>query len=144
MAQRLACHAPERFAAFASVAAGGYAAMAVECGEQTPVSILYIHGTEDTRVPWQGLGVEDADGNRQLVAMPVIDSLEFWTRRNHCGPQVKAEALPRQGGSPGTSVQFLTATDCEAVPRSACTPLPGAATTGPAARASYHRRPRAG
>jgi len=114
MAQRLACVAPGRVAAVASVAAGGFAAMPESCDTNWPVSVLYIHGTADTKVPWQGLGVEDAAGNRQLVTMGITNSLEFWSRRNGCSREVSARTLPRKGQSPGTSVQFLTAVDCEA------------------------------
>lgn len=113
MAQRLACYAPGKFAAFASVAAGGFAAMPAACRTTAPVSALYIHGTADRKVPWHGLGVEDADGKRQLVAMSITDTLKFWSRRNRCGPQVRVRTLPAAGGSPGTSVQFLTASECE-------------------------------
>jgi len=114
MAQRLACRAADRFAAFASVAAAGFASMPSGCAGRAAVSILYIHGTADARVPWRGLQVERSDGRRELVAMPVLATLEFWSRRSGCGKEIKAQALPRRGGSPGTSVQFLTATECEA------------------------------
>ena len=114
MAQRLACYAPERFAGFASVAAGGYGAMALDCKEYSPVNILYIHGTEDALVPWQGLQIENANGNQELVAMSITDSLKFWSRRNHCGQDVLRQQLPQGGDSPGTSVQFLTARECRA------------------------------
>lgn len=114
MAQRLACYAPERFSGFASVGAGGYGAMLVECKEYLPVNILYIHGTDDAIVPWQGHWIEDMRGNRQLVAMSIKDSLKFWSRRNHCRPEITGEELPQTGDSPGTSVRFLTARECEA------------------------------
>jgi len=38
MAQRLACYAPGKFAAFASVAAGGYADMPIECASKGPIN----------------------------------------------------------------------------------------------------------
>lgn len=112
MAQRLACYAPGRFAGFASVAAGGYGAMPVECKTGSPVNMLYIHGTADQKVPWKGLGIQDESGNRQLVTMSITDSLKFWSSRNHCGAEVTtSEILPR-GQSPGTHVKVLATSEC--------------------------------
>lgn len=113
MTQRLACYAPRRFAAFASVAASGYAAMPLHCEDYHPVNMLYIHGTADSHVPWEGLGVEGADGTRQLVTMSVKSSLQFWSKRDRCGPGVSTRELPRKGDSPGTLVRILTANGCE-------------------------------
>ena len=112
MAQRLACYAPDRFAAFASVAAGGYGAMPVECRNGTSVNMLYIHGTADEKVPWMGLAVEDGNGNRQLVTMSISDSLKFWSNRNHCEAEVAVREIPPAGQSPGTRVKVLTAREC--------------------------------
>lgn len=112
MAQRLACYAPSTFAAFASVAAGGYGAMPRACKDHRPVNMLYIHGTEDDRVPWQGLRVAGPDGEPQQVTLSLADSLKFWSRRNRCGAAVAARELVPGGESPGTSVRFLTAEEC--------------------------------
>lgn len=112
MAQRLACHAPSRFAAFASVAAGGYGAMPRACKDYRPVNMLYIHGTEDKRVPWQGVRIAGSDGKPQEVTLSIADSVKFWSRRNQCGPEVAVRELKPTGGSPGTSVRVLTARQC--------------------------------
>ena len=113
MVQRLACYAPDVFAGFASVAAGGYAAMPVECKSDPPVNMLYMHGTADEKVPWQGLGVKDADGNQQLVTMSVMNSVKFWAARNRCGPGVGSKELLPGGNSPGTHVKIFTSSECE-------------------------------
>ena len=112
MAQRLACYAPKQFAAFASVAAGGYAAMPLECDNNGPVNMLYIHGTADEKVPWKGLGIVDADGNQQLVTMSIADSVKFWANRNQCSPNVDTSEIPVKGDSPGTRVKVLSSSDC--------------------------------
>lgn len=112
MTQRLACYAPDKFAAFASVAAGGYAAMPVECVNQGPVNMLYMHGTADKKVPWQGLGVTDGDGNQQLVTMSIMNSVKFWARRNQCSPAVASKEIPPKGDPPATRVKILSSTDC--------------------------------
>jgi polyhydroxybutyrate depolymerase len=112
MAQRLACYAPDKFAAFASVAAGGYAAMPIECVNNGPVNMLYIHGTADEKVPWKGLAVTDGNGNQQLVTMSITNSVKFWANRNQCSLDVVSKDLPRKGNSPGTRVKTLSSDDC--------------------------------
>lgn len=112
MAQRLACYAPSKFAAIASVAAGGYGAMPRTCEDDEPVNMLYIHGTEDQLVPWDGLRITGPDGQPQQVTMSLTDSLKFWSGRDGCGPEVSVRELEPGGESPGTSVRFLTANEC--------------------------------
>jgi polyhydroxybutyrate depolymerase len=113
MAQRMACYAPSQFAAFASVAAGGYGAMPRRCKSYRPVNILYIQGTEDSLVPWRGLRINGQDGQPQQVTMSITDSLKFWSQRNRCAAEVVDRELVQQGNSPGTSVRVLSARDCE-------------------------------
>ena len=112
MAQRLACYAPDKFAAFASVAAGGYGAMPIECVNKGPVNMLYMHGTADTKVPWKGLTVTDGDGNQQLVTMSITGSVKFWADRDQCSPDVVSEDIPPKGSSPGTRVKIFSSNNC--------------------------------
>jgi len=112
MAQRLACYAPEIFAAFASVAAGGYAHMDTACKQGQPVSMLYIHGTSDSKVPWNGLTLKDSQGNQQAVTMPIAESLKFWSIRNQCGTTVNKVEIIESGRSPGTQVRRFQSTEC--------------------------------
>jgi polyhydroxybutyrate depolymerase len=112
MTQRLACYAPGKFTAFASVAAGGYAAMPIECVNRGPVNMLYIHGTADEKVPWEGLAVTDGDGSQQLVTISITNSVKFWANRNQCSPDVVSKNLPPKGNSPGTRVKILSSNDC--------------------------------
>lgn len=96
MAQRLACYAPDKFAAFASVAAGGYAAMPIECTNKGPVNMLYMHGTADKKVPWKSLAVTDDDGNQQLVTMSITDSVKFWPGVINVAPMWSARNYHRR------------------------------------------------
>lgn len=112
MAQRLACYAPERFAGFASVAAGGYAAMPLDCENRFPVNMLYLHGTADTKVPWRGLSVKDATGDLQAVTMSITNSVKFWAERNQCSPEVTSKEILSKGNSPGTRVRILSSNNC--------------------------------
>lgn len=112
MAQRLACVAENRFAAFASVAASGFAAMPDSCGGHASIDALYLHGTADSLVPWEGLGVRDTRGNQQQVTLSLTDSLKFWAGYNHCNSNVGVEEVPTTGRSPGTRVKILSAQGC--------------------------------
>jgi polyhydroxybutyrate depolymerase len=112
MAQRLACYAPGKFTAFASVAAGGYAYMSEDCVSNGPVNMLYIHGTADEKVPWGGLAVTDNNGNQQPVTLSLTSSVKFWAERDQCSPDVVSKEIPSTGKSPGTRVRVLSSTDC--------------------------------
>ena len=112
MAQRLACERNSEFAAFASVAATGYGAMPATCGAHGPVDALYLHGTHDSLVPWQGRQVVAADGESQQVTMSITDSMKFWSDLNRCDPQVEVRDLPSSGRSPKTRVRVYTSASC--------------------------------
>jgi polyhydroxybutyrate depolymerase len=114
MAQRLACEQNSEFAAFASVAATGYGAMPATCGARGPVDALYLHGTLDSLVPWQGRRVVGADGESQQVTMSITDSMKFWSDLNRCDPQVEVRDLPRSGRSPQTRVRVYESASCAA------------------------------
>lgn len=112
MAQRLACDERNAFAAFAAIASGGYAAMPAHCANTAPVDALYVHGTSDRSVPWQGLSVEDEAGNRQRVTLSIAESVRFWVERNACDAEANAYDLPPAGQSPGTRVKVVSSKDC--------------------------------
>ncbi len=86
--------------------------MPVDCKNSTPVNILCMHGTADSKVPWNGLGIEDANGNQQRVTMSIVNSVKFLTSRNQCSPTVNAREIPSQGNSPGTYVRVFSAKKC--------------------------------
>lgn len=58
MADLLACQLSASFAAFASIA-GGYSALP-RCQPTNPVSVIEVHGTADTVVPYDGLPPDGA------------------------------------------------------------------------------------
>jgi polyhydroxybutyrate depolymerase len=103
MTQRLACDAPERFAAFASVSAAGFGGMPELCQTPSPLSILLMHGTLDAVIPWQGL----VRGNGFMLA-PVTDTLAFWSQYVGCEKEVTDTVLAQKGQSPDTSVTLFS------------------------------------
>ena len=112
MTQRLACYAPDEFAGFASVAAGGFAEMPSVCQDGAPINMLIMHGTADSKIPWRGIGIQDSQGNRQLVTLSIANTMKYWTVHNRCGPDVADQAIVQGGNSPGTEVKIYTSSEC--------------------------------
>ncbi len=112
MTQRLACNPANIFAAFASVAASGYSAMPPNCKNSNPVNILYLHGTEDRLVPWQGLAIKDGTGSQQQVTMSMTETLKFWSDHNGCSANVSSKSIPPKEGSSQTRVSIFSASQC--------------------------------
>ncbi|MEA2266273.1 MAG: polyhydroxybutyrate depolymerase [Solirubrobacteraceae bacterium] len=76
MAARVGCELSSRIAALVLVA-GGYRSLP-PCRADRPLSVLEIHGTSDTSVPYHGQG-QGYDG----AVLPYISG---WAARDHCGP----------------------------------------------------------
>ncbi len=103
MTQRLACDASERFAAFASVSAAGFGGMLKLCQTPSPLSFLFIHGTADVVIPWQGL----VRGNSYMLA-PVTDTLAFWSKYAGCEGEISDTALNKKNPDAATSVTLFS------------------------------------
>lgn len=80
LAHRVACEAPEVFAAIAPVAGG---IMVESCPSKTPVSALLIQGRLDKNIPWEGGAF---DGTQRPSMAEVVQSL---ATRGQCGTEVK-------------------------------------------------------
>ena len=110
MVQRLACDAADVFAGFASVAATGFLGMENVCGEKQPVDMLFIHGTHDNNILWNGRTTM-VQGREIYTIYPIADTIDFWADYIGCGTQADTEDLPQLGNSPETQVRVLTV-DC--------------------------------
>ena len=111
MAERLACSAPERYAAFAVVAAAGFGGMERVCPGREPVRILFIHGTFDRNIPFNGLA-RQVMGRSVRILLSVPDTLAFWAERGGCGSDIQAEKLPSLRRVPETEVHTFTFAGC--------------------------------
>ncbi len=87
MAAALACQLSDRFAAFASIA-GGYSALPA-CQPANPVSLVEVHGTADTVVPYKGRPPDGAGAVQPWLAA--------WRERDGCpgGPPTVERIAPR-------------------------------------------------
>ena len=92
MSHRYACDRAARVAAIASQA-GAMWADAGRCRPSEPVAVLQLHGTEDTMVPYAGLGPRGGPGgpSQPSARQTVLD----WVGFDGCRPQVDATAPAR-------------------------------------------------
>lgn len=108
MAQRIACETPDRFAAFASVAAAAFGGMLDVCLERGThtAPMLLIHGSQDNNIPWGGLSA--TRGERTVyVTYPLPETFAYWAEFNSCEAKAEVTELPELGESPGTRVRVL-------------------------------------
>ncbi|HEU0221234.1 MAG TPA: alpha/beta fold hydrolase, partial [Paracoccaceae bacterium] len=108
MVWRLACDAPEAFAAFAPVAGTFWRPMPERCAE--PVRLLHTHGWTDTMVPFEGRPIPDTP----MVQGDVFEALALIRRASGCpndGPDgfdTRGELQIRRwsGCAPGADIAF--------------------------------------
>lgn len=108
MTLRLACEAPDRFAAFAPIIAPAPAAMRSGCRPSRPLPMLIVNGTADRLVPYSGAGTRAWD-DRAMMAAP--DHAAFWAARNGCGEPRRAE-LPDLDPNDGSTVERVSYAGC--------------------------------
>ena len=86
MSYRLACET-ELYAAIAPVAG----TVATACDDPAPVSVLHIHGLEDSKVRMDG---EPGDGIGNADGMPVVAAVDAFRSAGGCEEPVVTEAPP--------------------------------------------------
>jgi polyhydroxybutyrate depolymerase len=84
----LICQRADLFAACAIVSATIGAFMAQICRPSRPVSVMMIHGTEDSLVPFAG------GGRRRQVLLSVPDTARHWARVADCADGPVVSYLP--------------------------------------------------
>jgi polyhydroxybutyrate depolymerase len=101
MSYRLACEAPDRLAAIASVTGSMTTGVLSECSPSRPVPVMQIHGTEDATVPYGG----------SLASASIPDVVDFWVANNDCPTEPALFDFPDLA-SEGCSVQQVRYFPC--------------------------------
>ncbi|MBU1671663.1 MAG: prolyl oligopeptidase family serine peptidase [Actinobacteria bacterium] len=103
MSFRLACDAPDVFAAVAPVAALMSVPLVESNRSTTPVSLLLMNGTGDPLVPWEGGQIGGALGDRG-EGISTQASIEYWVALDGCATTPQAARLPDMDPGDGTTV----------------------------------------
>lgn len=117
MAQRMICEHPERFAGLGSVASSLRFGLEANCpAAPKAMTKVFMHGTEDEVVLYQGLPYRDdivVNGqttNNALIAYRSAPSTaQFWASRNGCAGPLNATPIPGRlpTDGDGTTVDYL-------------------------------------
>lgn len=111
MTYRLACAAPEHFAAFASVSSATSSQLQAACPSAVPVRMLIMSGTDDPILPYAGGEVSVGQVDRgTIISAP--ETVAFWVERNGCQPAPTEIALPDTARRDGTRVYLTTYEQC--------------------------------
>ncbi|NDJ35407.1 MAG: prolyl oligopeptidase family serine peptidase [Chloroflexi bacterium] len=106
MSQRLACEAPDRFAAVASVAATFQADFS--CDPARPTPVLFILGTDDPLVPYEG---GEVAGERGAI-FSAEESVTRWAAINGCGDTPPVTTTIPDAAADGTTAEVTTIGPC--------------------------------
>lgn len=108
MTQRVACEAPDHFAAFVAVGSGLRPEFTDVCAETQPAPMMLIHGTNDISVRWAG-SVSAID----TPSLSVPYTVGFWAQRNGCAADYEFEMIPNAEEVDITRVFRYEFADCE-------------------------------
>lgn len=109
---RLACELSDRIAAIAPVAAPMGEVLSQRCSPTKPMPVLFIHGTEDPLVPWEGGDVGGFLGKRGR-ALSVSETVSFWVKHNGCRETPKVTYEPDRDPNDGTRVRKDEYNECK-------------------------------
>jgi len=112
MTLRVACLAPNTFAAYAVVSAALHTVIEQRCNRGA-APILLMHGDNDPSIPYAGAALRDNNGRRVPVMLSVPDTARFLMRRNHCNTEGVVTTAPERGQSAGTTAQKFEPSGCD-------------------------------
>lgn len=115
LAHRLACET-DRFAAVAAVSGYMSTSIARSCSNRKPVSVLVLHGTDDSTVPY---GVQ------------LTRTIAHWLTHNECAEPGETVHLPDVDPSDGTRVSVEAHARCRAGAEVALVTIAGGGHTWP-------------
>ncbi len=109
MSQRLACEKADRFAGIAIVTSQFTSQLIAKCRPSRRLAVLYLNGTEDPLVPYDGGTIAPQWGGRGTATDQTI---EFWRRHNRCERSAKRTLLGDLDDGDGTRIEQLDWPDC--------------------------------
>jgi polyhydroxybutyrate depolymerase len=92
---QLACQLSSKIAAVASVGGSMTPETYAACHVQHPVPVLFIHGTADSTVPYEGISWSE----------PLPFAISYWVNTDHCNPDVTITMLPDLDATDGSTVE---------------------------------------
>lgn len=111
MALRLACEAADKIAGIATVAANLPARMEHRCRPAKPVSVLMIHGTNDTMVPFRGGDVRS--GLKRLGrVLGTEETAAFFAQHDGCALSAVPTPVPNRSTEDTTEATRLEYPGC--------------------------------
>jgi len=105
MVERMACEYPELFAAYAVIMATAPANYREECKPSRPVPIMFIHGTADSVIAWNGFWTPVG------ATLSAPDSADLYARLNGCAAS-DLISIPDREPLDATSVSVQRWTQC--------------------------------
>ncbi|WP_051356969.1 alpha/beta hydrolase family esterase [Azorhizobium doebereinerae] len=107
MVERMACEHADLYAAFSVIMATAPANYREQCRPSRPVPIMFIHGTADPVIAWDGFWTPMG------ATLSAPDSAELYASLNGCASS-EAESLPDLDRIDGTSVTLRRWSGCAA------------------------------
>lgn len=111
MAIRLACEAADTFAGIVTVAASMPDRMEHRCRPSKPVSVLMIHGSNDTMIPFRGGGVR-AGLKRMGAVISTEATVEFFAQHNGCALTATPTRVPNRSPDDSTETTRREFPEC--------------------------------
>lgn len=106
MVERMACEAPQLFAAFSAIMATAPANAREDCRPGRAVPILFIHGTADSVIAYDGFWTPLG------ATLSAPDSAALFARLNDCPAPPVRRSLPDLDRTDGTTVREAAWEDC--------------------------------
>lgn len=106
MSYQMGCLYPQHFAAIGSVAAPMSNAFIETCSE-TPVSLMFIHGTHDPILTW-----EPAFRGGRMVGLGAENTVAFWGDHNGCEGTTEPQPIADSDPDDESTVFLLHIDDC--------------------------------
>ena len=110
MSQRLLCDASDRFTAGVIVTAAMTTFLHETCHPSEPVAIMYINGTDDPAVPYDGGMVVSDRGE----VISTDNSVNWWVEANNCEAEPAETSTLDDDPNDKTSIETSVYSDCDA------------------------------